>query len=496
MDYTLQNAYNSIVSANLLYQNNRDRWQFLLESYLGGDEYRRGGHLTKYSMETSTEYQARLNATPLDNHCRSIISTYTSFLFRECAERDFGSLSNNLNLTAFLEDADLDGRSLEAFMKDVAIWASVFGHVWVMVAKPQSNVATRADELEQGIRPYVNLITPLTVTDWRWARSASGAYTLTYLKYIEEVNDTLSTIKEWTETEIRTSVVNHTSREVDSLIIETNGLGRIPAVIAYASRSPVRGIGASLITDIADMQRKIYNEYSEVESSIRLNGHPTLVKTADVECSTGAGSIAIMPDGMDPGLVPYMLTVSTDIDSIYNSIDKSIEAIDKMANTGAVRQVAATTISGVAMITEFQLLNAKLAEIADGLELAEEQIWRLWALYEGTAWDGEVDYPGSFNIQDPVSEIDKLLTAKSAATDPRVLAYIDHELLEQLGGESDMIIPEIYNPQDIPAVKPFEPHYMIDLSTGIKYIARTIEEHMMYSELGYVHEEDLPKGDY
>lgn len=446
MDNTLQNAYNSIVSTNLLYQNNRARWQFLLESYLGGDDYRNGGHLTNYSMETAGEYNARLNATPLDNQCRSIISTYTSFLFRKCAERDYGSLTTNLNLPAFLEDADLDGRSLEAFMKDVSIWASVFGHCWVMVAKPQSNVATRADELSQGIRPYVNLVTPLTVTDWTWARSSSGAYTLTYLKYIEEVNDTLSTIKEWSETEIRTSVVNHNTRKVVNEIIEINGLGRIPAVIAYAARSPVRGIGASLITDIADMQKKIYNEYSEVEASIRLNGHPTLVKTAEVECSAGAGAVAIMPDGMDPGLVPYMLTVSTNIDSIYSSINNSISAIDKMANTGAVRAVQASTMSGVAMETEFQLLNAKLSEIADGLELAEEQIWRLWALYEGGAWDGAIDYPGSFNIRDISNEFASLQTAKQAATGIDAMSLIDLRLRQLL--EDPRLSNEIEEPEE------------------------------------------------
>jgi hypothetical protein len=472
MDNTLQNAYNSVVSSNILYQNNKERWQFLLESYLGGDEYRRGQHLTRYSMETSKEYDARLKVTPLDNHCRSVISVYTSFLFRECPEREFGSISNNLNLEAFLKDADLDGRSLDNFMRDVAIWSSVFGHCWVMVAKPQSNSTTRADELNQGIRPYVNLMTPLTVIDWRWERATSGAYTLSYFKYIEEVNDTLSTIKEWTRDTIITTVVNHSSLKVEQQLVEINGLGKIPAVVAYAARSPIRGIGQSLITDIADHQKKIYNEYSEVEASIRLNGHPTLVKTADVEASAGAGSIAIMPENLDSGLKPYLLNVSTDVASIYNSVNESVSAIDKMANTGAVRAIQATAMSGVAMETEFQLLNAKLSEIADGLELCEEQIWRLWAEYEGGVWDGEVKYPGSFNIRDTQTEIKNLLTVRQAATDARVIALVDRELVEYLGEEPDVVLPNLVTLQDgsqvpLESTEPFEePKELFNPATG------------------------------
>ena len=424
MDSTLYDAYTSVTSQNLLYQRNRDRWQFLLESYIGGEEYRRGQHLTRYVTESDGEYASRLLATPLDNHCRSVVQVYTSFLFRECADREYGSLVNNPNLENFLKDCDQDGRSLDAFMRDVAIWSNVFGHTWVMVVKPQTNAATRAAELAQGVRPYLNLITPLTVTDWTWRREASGAYTLTYFKYVEEANDSFSTIKEWTLEEIRTTQINHNSREIVAETLEPNGLGMIPAVICYANRSPVRGIGASTISDIADVQKMIYNLTSEAEQSVRINGHPTLVKTVDVEASAGAGSIALMPDGMDPGLKPYLLSVSTDINSIYTSIDNLVNSIDKMANTGGIRQTVSKTMSGVAMETEFQLLNARLSELADNLELAEEQIWRWVAMYEGTAWDGSVEYPDSFNIRDKKEYLTRLQMAMNMATADPILQRI------------------------------------------------------------------------
>ena len=124
-DITLQQAYQRAVSTNYLYSRNRDRWQFLMDSYLGGEDYRQGGYLQKYALESAKDYAARLQATPLDNQCRGIISLYVSFLFRESANRDLGMLKDHPMVESLMDDADLDGRSLDAFMKDVAIWTSV-----------------------------------------------------------------------------------------------------------------------------------------------------------------------------------------------------------------------------------------------------------------------------------------------------------------------------------------------------------------------------------
>jgi len=465
--------YLNLVSPNKIYNDYNSRWKFYLESYMGGEEYRQAGHLVRYQLESQSEYQARLNSTPLDNHCKSVVSVYISFLFRQNPERDFAGLDMNPAVEQFLNDADLEGRSLDAFMKDVATWASVFGHCWIMVTKPNLGAVTMADDMAMDVRPYVNLMTPLTVIDWQWTRKPNGRYVLTYLKYIEEVNDTISTFKEWTEELIITTVADSQSKKILEQIEEVNGMRNIPAVQIYSNRSPVRGIGISDLSDIADQQRAIFNEYSEIEQQIRLQNHPALVKTADTEAGAGAGAIIMIQDNLDPGLKPYLLEPSGNgLEKIYSSIDARIRAIDKMANTGGVRNTSAVTSSGIALQTEFQLLNSKLSEKADQLELAEEQIWRLFAQYIGSEWQGEIDYPGSFNLRDTQNEIEQLVKAKSAATDPRVLAVIDHEIVEFLGEDADIILPEMVvltTGETVPsdATEPFEnPEELFNPSTG------------------------------
>ena len=487
---TLINEIAELISGNKLYQTHQPQWKYLLESYLGGMEYRNAGHLNRYQLETDSEYQSRLLTTPLDNHCQSVVSVYNSFLFREDPDREFGSIEYMTELQDFCYDADLDGRSLNAFMKDVATWSSVFGHCWIMVTKPNVNASTRADEQAMGVRPYVSLLTPLVVLDWNYERSPSGRLELTYLKYLEDVNGDVRTIKEWYTDRVRTIIVNIESEVVNSDITEPNGLGKIPAVIAYNGRSVVRGIGVSDLADIADAQKFIYNATSEVDQSIRLDSHPSLVKTPETQAGIGAGSIIHMPENLDAGLKPYLLEFNgASVSSIYESIRHTIASIDKMANTGAVRATESRTLSGVAMETEFQLLNARLSEKADNLELAEESMWILWAEYMGMSWDGEIDYPGSFNIRDNGKEIEQLKMAKETATDPRLLEVIDQHLLEWMGEDASMI-RETIDPSTIPETVPFDPHIMIDPVTGTEYIARTEQEHLDYSALGYVHDKE------
>ena len=441
---TIDDQINAILSSKKTYNDYQARWQYLLESYMGGNEYREGTHLTRYVNETPAEYIARIRATPLDNHCASVVQVYNSFLFRQEPDRDLGTLTMNPDAESFLRDADLDGRSLNAFMKDVATWSSVFGHCWIVVAKPSIGAVTRAEELSQGIRPYVSLVTPLVVMDWSWQRGFNGAYELVYIKYIEEINDSQRTVKEWTKQTVRTVTVDIDKRLITSDIEEVNGLGYIPMVCAYSTRSPVRGVGVSDISDIADAQRMIYNINSEIEQSIRIDSHPSLVKTPETQAGIGAGSIIQMPDNLDPGLKPFILDYNgAEVSAMLAVKQNLVGVIDKMANTGAVRATESRTISGVAMETEFALLNARLSEKADNLELAEEQMWSIFANYQSQVWDGEIEYPGSFNIRDTEKEFQQLATAKSAATDPAVMAVIDYKLLEALGEEPDEIVNAI-----------------------------------------------------
>lgn len=482
---TIENSVAQYLAGNALFNQYRDQWQYLYESYIGGPEYRNAQHLVKYAIETRGEYAARLNNTPLQNHCASIINVYNSFLFKLPPIRDLGAITDNPVTEQILKDADLEGRSFNSFMKDVTTYASIFGHAWVIVSKPNIGALTLADEIAAGVRPYLSIVTPLMMLDWRWQRDATGRYHLTYIKYIEEINGDIKTIKEWNTETVTTAVVDAKNKDLLEETVEINGLGKIPCVLAYNNRGVIRGIGVSDIADIADQQKYIYNLLSEIEQTIRLDSHPSLAKTENTLCSTGAGSIIQMPDDLDPGLKPYILQSSgANVSNILDTIDRTVAAIDKMANTGAVRTTETTSASGVAIQTEFQMLSAKLADKASAVELTEEGIWRLVFEYLGTInYDAEIKYPDSFNIRDENADLDYLIKARSSGVNNTLFQEeIDRQIV-MMTVKDPVLAQEIveYN-------QGFEPHTMVNMRTGETVTVTTPEQHEQLIARGFVNE--------
>ena len=424
------------------WKKNIKRWQYYSDSYNGGNDFRQGRYLIKYVLESQGDYENRLKQTPLDNHCKSVVETYNSFLFRKPPTREYGTqVVNDPSLDSFLNDCDLDGRSFNAFMRDCATYSAIYGHIWVMVDKPQTQVFTRAEELNEDIRPYVSIVTPENVVDWSYYRKPNGVYCLSSLTLLDGIDDKAAYYRTITQTE--TTIYKRTAKNKKSNIEQVipNPLGVVPCIPVYAGRSQTKGLGISDISDIADTQRAIYNELSELEQLIRVSNHPSLVKTSSTQASAGAGAVIDLPDDLDPNLKPFLLEPGgSGITQIISSINEKVDSINRMANMGGVRSTTAKTMSGVAMATEFQLLNARLSQTADFLELAEEQIWRMWALWQNIIFDGVIDYPDSFNISDKENTIALLKQAKETnPSNTELLKQIDLMLAKALITDEDTL---------------------------------------------------------
>ena len=444
MSYTRDQA----IAVHKDYQETVNNWEYYIRSYNGGYDYMIGQYLNRYNLELDNEFNQRLANTPCDNHCKNVIQIYSSFLFRVKPSRNFGSLADEQSLENFLKDADLEGNSLSNVVKQAQNYASIYGHCFMILDKPNIQTNTRAEELQQDIRPYVSIVTPENVLDWNFERQPNGKYELNYLKIREEVDRENGTyMRIWYPDRIDTLYMP--DRE-EPRIIDTvdNQIGKIPAVILYNSKSHKRGIGQSDLTDIADLQKSIYNEYSEMEQLIRLTNHPSLVKTPSVNASAGAGAVIEMPDELEPNLKPYLLQPSgSSLTSIMDSIESKVNSINRIAHIGAVRTTKTNISSGVALQTEFELLNARLSEKADNLEIAEEQLFRLYSMFQDTPFDGEINYPDSFNIRDYASDLTFYQMAKAMNIESATFnKEVDKEIAKAVVDDNDtlnQIIDEI-----------------------------------------------------
>ena len=423
------------------YSETINNWEYYIRSYNGGYDYMIGQYLNRYNLELDNEFNQRLANTPCDNHCKNIIQIYSSFLFRVRPSRDFGSMQDEASLQNFLKDADLEGNNLNAVIKQAQNYASIYGQCFMILDKPNIQTNTAAEELDQNIRPYLSIVTSENVLDWNYVRQPNGKYELDYLKIREEVDRQGGTyMRVWYLDRIDT--VYMPEREEPKLVDSVpNTLGKIPAVILYNSKSHKRGIGQSDLTDIADLQKSIYNEYSEMEQLIRLTNHPSLVKTPSVNASAGAGAVIEMPDELEPNLKPYLLQPSgSSLQSIMDSINNKVESINRIAHTGAIRTTKTGISSGVALQTEFELLNARLSEKADNLQLAEEQLFKLYALFQNTTFDGEINYPDTFNIRDYATDLMFYQQAKAInVQSPTLMKEIDKEIARSVVDDDEKL---------------------------------------------------------
>ncbi len=477
------------------YKSVAEQANYHYKSYVGGELYKNGSYLTQYIGENQApgdQYGKRLDSTPLDNHVQTTVDIYRSFLFRTLPKRDLGLLINNPLVNAWLYDTDQEGQSIDSFLKSANDLAMVHGSTWILIDKPSYKVETEAEAIQLGIRAYAAMYTPQNVLDWYYERNMAGKMELEYIKVRESENDQHVTFTCWHKDTVEKYKVSKDEQgSYDSVIYSeeyANPLGYIPFVFHAPLKSPTKGVGFSLIADVANQQKFIYNCASEIEQHLRISSHPTLVKPTSTDAVAGAGSILNLDESVDPGLKPYLLSPSlSTTDSILKAIENSVASIKRMTHTSAIQATTGSPMSGVALQTERQLLNAKLADMADTLKETEYQMWITWLDWQALNMpEGfSIDYPETFDMRDEHLELDFLMKARSAGVSNLMFQNEISKQVVALTVDDDQIQSEILTDMNKPD---FEPHEMIEPNTGNVVLAKTVEEHLGYVALGYKHE--------
>jgi hypothetical protein len=382
---------------------------------------------------------------------------------------------------------------MDSFLKTANDLAMVHGSTWILVDKPAYKVQTQAEAIELGVRAYAAMYTPQNVLDWYYERNIAGKMELEYIKVRESENDQYVTFTCWHKDSVEKYKVakDEDTGEYRSIVEHTeydNPLGYIPFVFHAPLRSPTKGVGISLVADVANQQKFIYNCMSEIESHIRISSHPTLVKPTSTDAVAGAGSILNLDESVDPGLKPYLLQPSLNTtDTILRSIENSVAAIQRMTHTSAIQATNGTPMSGIALQTERQLLNAKLSDIADTLQETEYQMWIMWLDWQALSMpeDFLIDYPDTFDMRDEMLELDFLMKARSSGVNNKMFQDEISKQVVALTVDDDELQSEILADMD---KDDFEPHEMMDPMSGKTVVAETLEQHLALDEMGFTHE--------
>ena len=411
----------TLLSRHDKYKENIDEWTFLLACYNGAEAMRKAGLLYRNERESSENHDRRQKELYAFNYSKSVIDLFNFYQFKSPIRRQLGSLGNLSDWEDFEKDCDREGNNLDNFMMDQSKFADIMGHVGLLVDRPRGDFTTAADAA--GNWPYLCSYMPQNILDWRFERDSRGRRILVFLKLMDEEDKyRIWYQNHWEVWELGKD--DSTGTEAAILIDHgENPIGEIPFTWLYCDKSTEKEIGKSDISDIARIDASIMRNLSQAEEIINYSAFPMMRKPFKEpgQESDDVGVTAVLGfDPEHPESKPDWLNseCSGPLDAIIKFIMKKIEEIYRASNAGgmAATEIQGQAKSGVALKTEFQLLNGKLIKKSENVVKAERSLIYFWCAWIGQAqmWDDvKVERPRTFEIEDLATDLNNVMTAQT-----------------------------------------------------------------------------------
>ena len=143
-------------------------------------------------------------------------------------------------------------------------------------------------------------------------------------------------------------------------------------------------------------------------------------------------------------------------------------------------------MSGVALQTERQMLNAKLGDIADTLRETELMMWDIWLDWQALNYpeDFSIEYPDTFDMRDEHLELDFLMKTRSSGVTNEMFQHEVSKQIVALTIDDAVLQSEIFADMETHE-DDFEEHEMIDPISGKVVIVTSEEQHLSLEEMGF-----------
>ena len=385
-------------------------WTFFIRSYYGGKLYRDGDYLIQHPFESGKNYERRKTIAYYYNYCAPIVDIFVSHLYKTPPKREYGGLGTEPLFKSFLDDSDLEGSSFASFMRNAQRLASIYGRVSVVIDKPLGKAKTKAEELENDIRPYLSIVTPDNVLDWRYVREPSGRQVLDMIK----IKESMTEYRIWNRVTWELWVYNETEDDQPILADSgAHGLGVVPVVNVYNKSKVTDMIGVSDIQDIADINKNIYYLCSDATEIIENTAFPMLAmpyeKGQSEEKKVGPRNILQFDPELANSKPVWLEAPHSSLEEVREWIAQSVMEIHRIARLGGLVSTTETKQpwSGIALEIKSEQLYAALIEKADNMEEAETKILNVVALWLNTSFNGLIDYPDNFSVRDINEDFDR-----------------------------------------------------------------------------------------
>lgn len=422
--------------AHPLHEAFKEEWDFLYAAYEGTRELVNAGFLVRNERETPENYLKRKKQAYGFNYSQSIVDTLNFYLNKKPPKRTTPDKIDNDELyKLFSEDVDLESNGMDEFLTEQSRLASILGMVGILVDKAGVVLDSRQEQIDEEVYPYACAYFPQAILDWVIERNEYGRLTLTYVKLFQLDGTYILWYQD--HFEIWEIPLDEEGNELESTHEATlkestaHTLGEIPFMWIINKKWKVPPIGKSDISDIARIDVSIIRNLSQGEEIVDYSAFPMMRKPfqegrpdQQVDKDDDVGVTAVLEfDADNPESKPDWLESEADgpLDAIVKWIQNKVSEIYRASNIGgmAATEVQTQAKSGVALQTEFQMLNSSLVRKAISLEKAERMIYKFWYLWEYPDQADEyykettVERDRTYDVENLAQDLDNIITSKT-----------------------------------------------------------------------------------
>jgi len=450
-----------------LYDAYIDDWEFYLLSFNGGDEYIET-HLETHRLENPGDYTRRKNRAYYLNYCSPIATIPSDFIYKKEATRPADK-----KLTIFRENVDRRGTNIHEFMRKVCILGALYGTIHILIDKPNKTKEMLQLEKEGKkltkyhnslLNPYATIVQPQSLLDWSINPETQE---LNWILLCETVYDDADFMQEriesvqykvWTPNEW--IIYNENNDEIDR---GWHGLGRIPLVTHYHKDVDLNLVGESMIKDVAESNKAIFNWCSTLDEMICRQTFSQLIcpddgsMTAD-EVDGEGGSRALKAIGTASAFTypaearhpPAFISPDTkQLRTIWDMVVNHAREMFRLSGLVSAKtsMIEKTGQTGKAEEMKFLDMAVFLAAKAKSLENTENKVNEFVYLWQGepNIIPERVHYPDKFDITSPLDIVDLYVKVTTNAISGRLNKEMAKRLVHQvLPHAEDEIVSEIY----------------------------------------------------
>ena len=387
-----------------------DDYTFLSNAYTGAGGFKDGSYLVKHPRETPDKFEKRKELAYYLNYVAPVVNSHVNPVFLKEPEREW---KENSLFSAFMEDTDTLGTSIDRFMKRAGLIAKLQAVAFIVIDNVPEQPGNMADVLAQRALPYAYIVQRNQVKSYKTNKAGKLIeFSYTVATESSEGSQTVTETWTWTSTTWACQYADGTKKD------GAHALTRLPVVPLYSRPyEPGKVLPQSEFYNIARANKRLYNLCSEIDELIRNQAFNILTYPASEQQSQDdvkeivVGTENVMSyDGNLSNSPGFIAPDASPLEQLRQERKDLITEIYRMAELSHVTGVE-TKNSGVAKQWDFQNTNQVLSDFALNCEEAERDIARVFELWTTTTVDLSCTYSDDFGIVDVAAALDEVSSA-------------------------------------------------------------------------------------